>query len=358
MRVAIIHDWLTVYAGAEKVVEQMLHLYPQADLFAVVDFFPDHLRKHLLGKKARTTFIQRLPFAKQLYRSYLPLMPMAIEQFDLTGYDLVISSSSAVAKGVLTGPGQPHICYCNSPIRYAWDLQHQYLKGKKSPLARYFLHRIRQWDILSSNSVDTFLANSHFIAERIKKYYRREAEVVYPPVAIDHFPLQEKKEDYYVTASRLVSYKRVDLIVEAFRSLPGRRLIVIGSGPEERVLRRRIPPNVTLAGHLPHRELTHLLGGARGFVYAALEDFGIAPLEAQACGTPLIAYGKGGVKETSSEVGLFFMEQSSAAIREAIELFETRESPSPRQCRQNAERFSESRFREEFLKYTNRVIDP
>ncbi len=279
MRVAVVHDWLTVYAGAERALEQILTLYPNADLFSVIDFFPDHLRPHLLDKRAHTTWIQKLPFARQLYRYYLPFMPVAIEQLDLTGYDLVISSSHAVAKGVLTGPDQRHICYCYSPIRYGWDLQHQYLGGKKAPLARYLLHKIRLWDARSANGVDAFACISHFIARRIEKSYRRESEVIYPPVSIETFPLQEKKETFFVTASRLVPYKRVDLIVEAFRSLHGKRLFVIGEGPEKNRLERSAPPNVTFLGHVSQEKLHDYLGRAQAFIYAAVEDFGIAPLE-------------------------------------------------------------------------------
>jgi glycosyltransferase involved in cell wall biosynthesis len=350
MRVAIVHDWLIVYAGAEKVLEQILAIFPKADLFSVIDFLPKHFRAHILDKKAKTTFIQHLPFAKQFYRLYLPLMPLAIEQIDLSGYDLVISSSHAVAKGVLTAPGQRHICYCHSPLRYAWDLHHSYLKGEKKPLARYALHHLRLWDTLSSYRVDTFIANSRFIKERIEKCYRRDALVIYPPVAVEAFPLQEQKQDFYVTASRLVNYKKIDVIVEAFRSMPGRRLIVIGSGPEERTLRKKAPSNVSFTGHLPHDKLAEYLGKARAFVYAALEDFGIAPLEAQASGTAVIAYGKGGVRETCGKTALFFMEQSPQSIREAVEIFESKSPISPIRCRENAERFSEARFREEFLK--------
>lgn len=354
MRVAVVHDWLTVYAGAERVLEQILKIFHKADLFSVIDFFPEHLRGHLDGKHAQTTFIQQLPFAKKLYRYYLPLMPLAIEQLDLTSYDLVISSSHAVAKGVIIRPWQHHICYCHSPLRYAWDLQNHYLRGEKRPLTRYVLHKMRQWDAAASNRVDLFVANSHFIAERIKKCYRRKAEVVYPPVAVDRFHLHEQKSDYYVTASRFVSYKRIDLIIEAFKSMPGRRLIIVGSGPEEKRLKRNAPRNVTFAGHLSHDKLADCLGNARAFVYAALEDFGIAPLEAQACGTGVIAYGRGGVRETCEETGFFFMEQSAEAIREAIEKFERMSPFSPLRCRQNAERFSEAHFREEFLKRVGR----
>lgn len=350
MRVAVVHDWLTIYAGAERVLEQILSIFPKADLFSVIDFFPKGLRKHIHNKKPHTTFIQGLPFAKQFYRFYLPLMPLAIEQLDLSRYDLIISSSHAVAKGVLIAPGQRHLCYCHTPLRYAWDMQYLYLGSKFRPLTRYALHKLRLWDLLSSNRVDQFIANSHFIAERIGKCYRRTAEVVYPPVSIEKFPLQEYKSEFYVTASRLVSYKKVDLIVEAFRLMPGRRLVIIGRGPAEKALRKNAPANVSFAGHVPTEKMAEIFGKARAFVYAALEDFGIVPLEAQACGTAVIAYGKGGVRETCAHTGAFFMEQSPEAIRSAIEKFEEEKPISPIKCRKNAERFSEERFREEFLK--------
>ncbi len=349
MRVAVVHDWLTVYAGAERVLEQILSMFPKADLFSVIDFFPKDLRPHLQGKKAHTTFIQNLPFAKKFYQLYLPLMPVAIEQLDVTQYDLVISSSHAVAKGIITAPGQRHLCYCHSPMRYAWDLQHQYLEGKANILARYLLHKMRVWDVSSAHGVDTFMANSHFIADRIEKCYRRKSEVVYPPVAVDKFPLHEQKSDFYVTASRFVGYKKIDLMLEAFRSMPGRRLIVIGNGPEEKKLKKMAPPNVSFTGHISVEKMADYFGKARAFLYAAVEDFGIVPIEAQATGTTVIAYSKGGVKETCEHTGFFFNEQTPEAIRVAIETFEEHKPIAPIRCRENALRFSEMHFREQFL---------
>lgn len=245
MKVAIVCDWLVTYAGAERVIEQMLKVYPEADLFAVVDFLPEGSRDFLMNKSVTTTFIQNLPKAKKYYRAYLPLMPIAIEQLDLSSYDLVISSSHCVAKGILTGPDQIHISYVHSPVRYAWDLQHQYLResglthGLKSKIARAILHYIRIWDTRTSNGVDYFISNSRFIAKRIWKCYRREATVVYPPVNIDIFQYCEEKEDYYVTASRMVPYKKMDLIVEAFTQMPDKKLVVIGDGPDFEKIKRR-----------------------------------------------------------------------------------------------------------------------
>ena len=255
LRVAVVHDWLTLCAGGERVLEQILNIWPEADLFSVVDFLSDEDRRQLRGKHATTTFIQRLPWARRRYRAYLPLMPLAIEQLDLDRYDLVISSSHAVAKGVITGPDQLHVSYVHSPMRYAWDLQHQYLaeagltRGIRSALARLVLHYMRIWDLRSSNGVDHFVANSNFIARRIRKVYRREAEVVHPPVNIDRFSLRSDKEDFYFTASRMVPYKKIPLIVEAFTRMPGRRLVVVGDGPEFERARAGAGPNVRMLGY-------------------------------------------------------------------------------------------------------------
>ena len=238
MRVAIVHDWLVTYAGAERVLEQIIACFPEADLFAVVDFLNPSERGFLKGKLVKTSCIQKLPFAKKKYRIYLPFMPLAVEQFDLSNYDLVISSSHAVAKGVITGPDQLHISYVYSPMRYAWDLQHQYLRetgmgqGFKGWLAKRELHKLRMWDLRTANGVDHFIADSCFVARRIWKVYRREAVVIYPPVDIDLFTLVEQKEDFYFTASRMVPYKRIDLIVEAFSHMPCKRLVGIGTGRE------------------------------------------------------------------------------------------------------------------------------
>ncbi|TDV39101.1 glycosyltransferase involved in cell wall biosynthesis [Paraburkholderia caballeronis] len=359
-RVAIVHDWLVTYAGAERVLEQIIACFPDADLFAVVDFVDD--RAFLRGKPVTTSFIQRLPLARKKYRAWLPLMPLAIEQLDVSGYDVVISSSHAVAKGVLTGPDQFHISYVHSPIRYAWDLQHQYLKeshltrGLKSALARLILHYIRNWDVRTANSVDQFVANSAFIARRIHKVYQRDAAVVFPPVDVDAFALETQKEDFYLTASRLVPYKKIDLIVEAFARTPHRKLVVIGDGPDMQKIRAKAAPNVEVLGYQPFAVLHDRMRRAKAFVFAAEEDFGISVVEAQACGTPVIAYGKGGALETvrdftqSRPTGFFFEEQSADAIVAAVDAFE-REPGRIRaeDCRANAERFSAARFRERFI---------
>lgn len=370
MKVAIVCDWLVTYAGAERVIEQMLKVYPEADLFAVVDFLPEGSRDFLMNKSVTTTFIQNLPKAKKYYRAYLPLMPIAIEQLDLSSYDLVISSSHCVAKGILTGPDQIHISYVHSPVRYAWDLQHQYLResglthGLKSKIARAILHYIRIWDTRTSNGVDYFISNSRFIAKRIWKCYRREATVVYPPVNIDIFQYCEEKEDYYVTASRMVPYKKMDLIVEAFTQMPDKKLVVIGDGPDFEKIKKKAGTNVTLLGFVPDNVMRDYMQHAKAFVFAAEEDFGITPVEAQACGTPVIAYGKGGSLETvrglgvqEKPTGVFFEKQTVESLKSAVTRFEyERSAISCRNCRYNAERFGEAIFRQTFKKYVDRIL--
>lgn len=365
LRVAVVHDWLVTYGGAERVLEQILALFPNADLYALCDFFDDAQRTHIGNKKAVTSFIQKLPRARTKYRSYLPFMPMAIERFDLSGHDLVLSSSHAIAKGVITGPNQLHICYCYSPMRYAWDLMHQYLResgltsGLRGLLAQWILHRIRTWDVLSANRVDDFIASSNYIARRIWKVYRRESSVIYPPVDVDAYGLNPQKEDFYFTASRMVPYKRIDLIVESFRSMPDKKLVVIGAGPEFEHIRAKAGPNVTLLGYQPFDVMRDHLQRARAFLFAAEEDFGILPVEAQACGTPVIAFGKGGALETviNGITGLYFEHQETADIVDAVHRFEhMRAGFDPLEMRKNALRFSAPHFRQEFASFVSRAV--
>ena len=371
MKIAIVHDWLVTYAGAERVLAGLIETWPDADLFAVIDFLSDEDRASLGGKRATTTFIQQLPKAKSHYQKYLPLMPLAIEQLDMSAYDLVISSSHAVAKGVLTGPNQLHISYVHSPIRYAWDLQHQYLheasldRGLKAKLARMLLHYMRMWDQRTASGVDEFIANSHFIGRRINKSYRRESTVIYPPVDTRNFTLYAEKEDFYLTASRLVPYKRIPMIVEAFSRMPDKKLIVIGAGPEMDKARELASPNVTLMGYQNFAVLLHHMQRARAFVFAAEEDFGIAPIEAQACGTPVIAFGRGGVLETVRGIdhpeptGVFYDEQTAESLIAAIGEFEAQAHHIfPDACRASAERFSTERFRQEIKAFVEtRVLE-
>jgi len=369
MKVAIVHDWLTLKGGAETCLKEMLDLYPQADLFCVVDFLPEHERGFLAGRRITTSFIQRLPFAAKHYRSYLALMPLAIEQLDVTGYDLVLSSTASVAKGVITGPDQLHIAYTYSPIRYAWDLQHQYLaesgmtRGPKGWIARAVLHYIRQWDTRTANGVDHFIAISGFIARRIRKAYGRGSRIIFPPVDLDRFTPVATKEEFYVTMSRMVPYKRIPLIVEAFAAMPDRRLVVIGDGPEMPAVRRAAGANVTIMGKQPDGVVVAHLQRAKAFLFAAEEDFGIAPLEAQACGTPVIAFGKGGALETirgrdePGQTGVFFSEQSVPAIVAAVEHLDRRAAAiTPEACRANAERFSTQRFRTDLARFVEDAL--
>ncbi len=360
-RVAIVHDWLVVQGGAEKVLDALLELYPHADVFTLVDYLEPGQRGRLEEHHVHTSLIQRLPGARRFYRHLLPLMPYAVEQFDLRGYDLVISSSHAVAKGVITHPDQQHICYCHTPMRYAWDMKEGYLADARllAPLEWYVRHtlkRLRQWDHFTASQVDQFLTNSHYVARRIRKYYGRDATVIPPPVDIDAFPLHEEpRSDYYLAASRLVPYKRLDLIVEAFRHDGSRRLKVVGEGPERKRLESlaRGCTNIELLGYQDNETLRALMAQARGFVFAAYEDFGIVPLEAQACGTPVIAYGKGGALETvvsdalafeeGQATGVFFQEQTRQSLLEALDRFEHYRF-DPHACRRQAESFSRVSF--------------
>lgn len=354
-RIAIVHDWLPVYGGAERVLEQMLEVYPDADVFTLIDALDEKNRAFLKGREVKTSFVQRLPGGKRFYRHCFPIMPLAIEQFDFRGYDLVISSSYAFAKGIITGPRQLHVCYCHSPIRYAWDLQSQYLQesrldsGLKGWLVRWLLHSIRVWDHRTAAGVDAFMANSRFIARRIEKVYRRQATVVYPPVNVDRFQMREKKDDFYFTASRLVPYKRIDLVIDAFNAMPDKKLVVIGDGPDLQKLRKMAGPNVNVMGWQPNDVMKDHMERAKAFVFAGEEDFGIILLEAQAGGTPVIAFGKGGALETvvENKTGLYFNEQSVPSLICAVEDFETK-TWDARECRRNAEAYSTQAFRDNF----------
>jgi glycosyltransferase involved in cell wall biosynthesis len=370
-RVAVIHDWLYTYGGAERVLEQILAVFPNADVFSLFDTLPESQRGFLGGRKVKTSFIQKLVRGNGNHRMLLPLMPLAVEQFDLSDYDLVISSSYAVAKGVITGPRQFHASYVHSPMRYAWDLQHEYLRnskltsGPKAWIAKMLLHKMRLWDMRTSNSVDAYIANSNFVAQRIWKLYRRPAKVISPPVNLDRFKLGERKGDFYFTASRLVQYKRIDIIAEAFSRTPERRLVIAGEGPEMRKIQALAGPNVEILGHVDAERLTSLMQQAKAFVFAAEEDFGIVPLEAQACGTPVIAFGRGGALETvrgllnsTQPTGMFFNRQTADSIVEAVDLFEQMASRiTPQACRANALRFGEQRFRDDLLGFVNQEFE-
>jgi len=369
LKYALIHEWLTPKAtgGSELVVQEILKLI-DADLYALIDFESTNPESYLFGRQIGTTFLQHLPQARNGVQKYLPLLPLAIEQLDLRAYDVILSSSHAVAKGVLTSPKQLHICYCHSPMRFAWDLTFDYLlssrmgSGFQGILTRYLLHRLRQWDVITANRVDYFIANSQHTARRIWRCYRRPATVIYPPVNIERFPFLTSKQDFYVTVSRLVSYKQVALIVRAFNQLK-KPLVVIGTGPELPEIRKLAQPHIQVLGAQPNDVVEKYMAQAKAFVYAAIEDFGIAMVEAQACGTPVIAYGAGGALEIvrdirqypDSSTGVFFAAQTEAAIVAAVEKFEASQAAFNPECiRSQAARFTPKIFEERYLTFLER----
>lgn len=366
MKIAIVHDWLVTFAGAERVLAEMLQCYPDADVFAVIDFLKPSERGFLQGKSVKTSWIQKLPGAQQHYQRYLPLMPWAMRSLDLRGYDLVISSSHAVAKGVQLHSSQLHVCMCYTPMRYAWDLRAAYLQeaglsaGLKGWLANWTLERLRLWDYQTSLKVHYFIAISRYIAERIERCYDRPSVVVYPPVDVDAFNMRTAPpQNYYITASRLVPYKNVALMVQAFSQMPDKHFKVIGTGSEFERCKSMAGPNVEMLGFLPHLEMKAQIQGAKAFVFAADEDFGISPLEAQACGTPVIAFGKGGALETVAAgpkpTGLFFKEQTVESLIQAVQAFEET-SFVPEDCRDNALNFSSSIFRTSLTQTIDRFL--
>jgi glycosyltransferase involved in cell wall biosynthesis len=366
LKYALVHEWLTPKAtgGSELVVKEILK-HVDADLYALIDFESTNPESYLYRRSIETTFLQNFPLAINGVQKYLPLLPLAIEQLDLRKYDVILSSSHAVAKGVLTSPHQLHICYCHSPMRYAWDLTFDYLEGSRldkgiaSVLTRYLLHKLREWDVISANRVDYFIANSEHIAKRIWRCYRRKAKVIYPPVNLDRFSFNAKKEDFYLTVSRLVSYKKVAAIVEAFNEL-GKPLVVIGDGPQLNQLRQLAKSNVEILGFQPHNVVEEYMSKAIAFVYAACEDFGIALVEAQASGTPVIAYQGGGAKETVRDIrhdpitgtGLLFTSQESPAIVEGVRDFvKFQDKIDPQNCRLQSLKFSPQIFQESYLNF-------
>ncbi len=368
MKTVLVHDWLYTYVGSEKVVAAIIGCWPVSAVYTTVDFLPPEKRFFLGNLPVHSSFLQRLPGARRWRRHYLPLMPLAMEGFDVSGADIVISSSSAVAKGILTHGEQLHICYCHTPARYFWDLTHLYLreagldKGLKSLPVRVILHYLRLWDVANAARVDHFIANSHYVARRIAHLYRRRSTVIYPPVEVDRFLPGADKEDFYVTVSRLESYKRIDVIAAACAALK-KKLVIVGEGPELSKIKAVATPQIEFLGFQPDEVVHDLLRRARGFILAAAEDFGIAPVEAQACGTPVIAYDRGGALETVRGVypdtppgpgatGVFFREQTPEALGNALRFFEgCREEFASEACRAQAERFHRRRFENEFTQF-------
>lgn len=367
MKVAIVQEWLVTVGGSDKVVKAILDVFPDADIYTLVAKKEVCDELGIPWEKVHTSFIQKMPLGTKKHRAYLPLFPFAIEQFDLRGYDVVISSSHCVAKGVLTKSDQLHICYCHSPIRYCWDMYNEYLeeshldKGFKSWLVRLMLHPIRQFDAIAGSRVDYYISNSDYVGQRIRKTYRRKATTIHPNIDISNFELCNDKKEYYLASSRLVAYKKIDTIIEAFNQMPDKKLVVIGGGPNLEAYRKLANDNVTVMGYQPFDVLKDKMQHAKAFVFAADEDFGMIPIEAQSCGTPVIAYGHGGSLETvnGGKTGLFFNEQTPEAIVEAVNKFEAMGSQpfAPADCRQWAEGFSEERFKREIKEFVEKKYE-
>lgn len=361
MKVAIVHEWLTIYGGSERVTEIFHEIFPEAPIYCLV-YDKDTMPARFKNYDIRTTFVQKLPFAKKHYKSYLPVMPRAFEELDLTEYDLVISSSSACAKGVITRSDAIHICYCHTPTRYFWEFYYEYVKnmGKiKKTVISMFIHKLRMWDRLAADRVDNFIANSNYIAGRISKYYRRESKVIFPPVNTHLYNISDKDENYYLIVSRLVTYKRIDLAVEAFNKM-GLPLVIVGDGPQRNELEKIAKPNIKFLGRLSDEEIRKYYSTCKAFIFPGEEDFGITPVECEASGRPVIAYGRGGALDTvlDKKTGIFFKEQNAESLIEAVEKFDkfgveyTKE-----QIKEYSEKFSVDRFKKEFKDYIDQVIE-
>lgn len=367
MKIVLVHEWLVFYAGGERVFESFTNIWKDADVFALVDFLNDEHRKIILkGKHAHTTFIQKLPFAEKKFRSYLPLFPLAIESLNFSKYDIIISSSHAVTKGVRKKPNQLHISYCHSPMRYIWDEAETYFeaaklnKGLKKIVATKILNYLRKWDLKTAQRPDYLIANSNYIAEKLKRIYNRNSTVIYPPVDVDKFECVNNKDDYYFVASRLVPYKRIDLIVEAFSQMPDKRLVIAGTGPELNKLKSNFLVNVEFIGYQDENSLKELMQKAKAFVFTAEEDFGIVVVEAMACGTPVIALNKGGTAETvvDGKTGILFENQNVEDIKNAVRRFERIEdSFNHNEISEYTKKFSRKIFEEKIKQYVDEKSD-
>jgi glycosyltransferase involved in cell wall biosynthesis len=372
LTMALVHDWCPSFRGGERVVSEICRMYSVPLIYTIFDFLSDQIKREFFpATNFQTSIANRLPGVEHYYRSLFFVCPFLIEQFDVTEYDLVVSSSAAFARGVITRPDQPHICYVHSPARYAWDEQFAYIQsgglgyGPKGLLFRYFLHKLRTWDIRTAHNPDLMAANSNYIKKRIRRIYGRDAIVIFPPVAVSEFPFEQAKDDYYVTASFLAPYKRTDLVIEAFNEMPSKRLVVVGEGQQSKKLRGLAGPNITFTGYLSRCDYVKTIAEAQALVFAGCEDFGIALAEAQAAGTPVIAFQRGGASDivrpldlADRPTGVLFQQQSVTAIKDAVARFEVRKHLiSPAACHINAQRFSPDRFRREFAAAVDRVIE-
>lgn len=360
MNIAIVHDYLNQRGGAERVLECFIDLFPSAPIYTIVSdlsVMPEKIR----NAEIHHSFIQSIPFSRKHYKKMIMWFPLAVEQFDLRQYDVILSSSSAFAKGVITNPNQLHICYCYTPMRYVWDLYHQYMKEDiKNPIYRLLLppilHRIRMWDQATAQRVDYFIADSHNVAQRIKKYYGRDSTVIYPPVNLSRFYLSYQSEDFYLIVSRLIPYKRIDLVIEVFNRLK-LPLVIIGDGYDRKRLEAMAGPTVNMLGFQPDEVIAEYYAKCKAFILPGEEDFGITPLEAQASGKPVIAYGKGGAVETVVEgvTGVFFREPTPDSLIEAIERLNRLEI-NPENCRRQALKFTEEAFKSNILNYIESLL--
>lgn len=369
--IAIVHDWLPVFSGAEQVLKEIMQTVGPQDLYTLFDFLGDADHRQIGAKRIFTSYLDRLPLRDKYYRYTFPFCPAAIESFDLSPYELVISTSAAFAKGVIVHPHQRHIAYVHTPARYAWDQTFEYLRRTPlsrfpfGPLLRKALFNLRLWDARTAHGPDILLANSTAVQRRIEQIYGRNSLVLAPPVDTDKFGFSPEKDDYFVVASRLVPYKRIDLVVAAFAQMPNRKLIVCGDGPEMPVLKALGAPNVTFAGHLPRQDLINTIQRARALIFAGYEDFGIVLAEAQSAGTPVVAYGRGGSRDIvvplgePNPTGHLFAEQTTASLIEAVETFVARQNEiSPEACRDRALLFSADKFRERMGRVVEHALSP
>jgi len=368
MKIALVHEWISDIGGSEKVLRELINLFPDSNTYTLF-YKKESLRLLNLDEgKVHTSFLNRIKGIHRIYRSLLPLFPTAIESLDMSGNDIIFSSSHIAAKGVIPKPYQTHICYCHTPARYLWDMSSEYLKSKgldkgiRSVISHSLLNYLRLWDVSTSNRVDYFIANSTYTQKRIKKYYNRESEIIHPPVDTNRF-YRSKKEDYFLFLSRLVPYKKADLAIRAFNSLK-EKLVVAGDGPEYKRLKKIATKNIEFVGYLSDEEVARFLSEARALVYPSEEDFGITMVEALASGTPVIAFKRGGasdiiqdIRESDRPTGILFENQSEDSIRQAIRLFiESEDRFNPEVLIESSKRFSSDRFRKEIRDFLDRIL--